>query len=127
VGRRVGLWRPDRAAEIHAAGVSGAGGAGLGRAAPQSLLGAGAAQRAGHRRARLEHTQGNDRLMGRRHGPHPMDAGGLAQRRHRLRSRRQSLAVRQPGRRAGLKRELSCETRQIPPRRALGLRGPRRG
>ena len=27
---------------------------------------------------------GNDRLLGRRHGPHPMDAGSVAPRRHRL-------------------------------------------
>ena len=40
------------------------------------------------------------RLLGRRHGPHPMDAGGLAQRRHRLRRRRPRVAVRQARRRA---------------------------
>ena len=37
-----------------------------------------------HRRSRLEHTGRNARLMGWRDGPHPMDAGSLAQRRHRL-------------------------------------------
>ena len=56
----------------------------------------GTAQRARHRRARLEHADGNARLLGRRHGPHPMDAGGLAQRRPRLRPRRPGVAVRQP-------------------------------
>jgi membrane-bound lytic murein transglycosylase B len=38
------------------------------------LLGTGAAQRAGHRRARLGHTGGDARLLGRRHGAHPVDA-----------------------------------------------------
>ena len=32
-----------------------------------------------HRRARLEHARGNARLLGRRHGSHPVDAGGVAQ------------------------------------------------
>ena len=122
-GVEVGLRRSDGAAEIHAAGVSGAGGAGLGRAAPARLLGEGTAQRAGHRRARLEHADGDARLLGRRHGPHPVDAGGLAQRRPRFRRRRPRLAVRQPGRCAGLDRALPGRARQVPARRALGLRG----
>ena len=41
-------------------------------------------QRAAHRRTRLEHAGGNARLMGRRDGTYPMDAGSLAQCRHRL-------------------------------------------
>ena len=40
--------------------------------------------------------------------------------------RRPGLAVRQPGRRAGLDRALSVRARQVPPRRTLGLRDPRR-
>ena len=48
---------PTMQEKLHAAGVPGAGGAGLGRAAPARLLGTGAAQRAGHRRARLEHAR----------------------------------------------------------------------
>ncbi len=78
------LRRPDRAAALHAAGVSLAGDACLGRAAPPRLLGEGADQRALDRAARLEHAAGDDRLLGRRHGPHPVDAGGLAACRHRL-------------------------------------------
>ena len=48
------------------------------------LLGKRADQRAAHRRSRLEHAGGDARLLGRRDGPHPMDAGSLAQCRHRL-------------------------------------------
>ncbi len=50
----------------------------------RALLGAGAAQRARHHRARLEHAAGDARLLGGRHGPHPMDAGGVAQYGRRL-------------------------------------------
>ena len=127
VGRRIRLRRSAGAAEPHAPGIPGARGAGLGRAAPARLLGAGTAQRAGHRRARLEHAGGDARLLGRRHGAHPMDAGGLAQCRHRLRPGRPRVAVRQPGRCARLDRALSHRARQVPPRRALGLRGARQG
>ena len=41
-------------------------------------------QRAAHRRKRLGDAEGDGRLMGRRDGAHPVDARGLAQRRHRL-------------------------------------------
>ena len=88
VGHRIGLRRSGRPEEPHAAGHPGARRARLGRAAPARLLGAGAAQRARHHRARLEHAAGDARLLGRRHGPHPMDAGGVAQCRRRLRRRR---------------------------------------
>ena len=91
-GIESGLRRSARAEEPHAAGHPVAGGARLGRAAPAHLLGAGAAQRAGHHRARLEHAGGDARLLGRRHGPHPVDAGGLAQLGRRLRRRRPHLA-----------------------------------
>src|SRR5215510_15073538 len=50
------------------------GGDRLGRATPPQLLGSRAAQRPRHHRARLERAQGNDRLVGRRHGPYAMDA-----------------------------------------------------
>ena len=103
--------------------IPGARGAGLGRAAPARLLGAGAAQRAGHHRSRLGQARGDERLLGRRHGPHPMDAGGLAQHGLRLRRRRPRVAVRQARRCARLDRALSGATRQVPARRALGLRG----
>ena len=56
----------------------------LERAAPQSLLGNRADQCAEDRRQGLEHAGGNARLLGRRHGPYAMDAGSLAQCRHRL-------------------------------------------
>ncbi len=50
----------------------------------KDLLGNRTDQRAQDRRSRLEHAGGDARLLGRRHGPHPMDAGGLAQCRLRL-------------------------------------------
>ncbi len=56
----------------------------LERAAPQALLGKRADQRASHRRSRLEHSAGDARLLGRRDGPHPVDARSLAACRHRL-------------------------------------------
>ena len=56
----------------------------LGRAAPPRLLGNRTDQRAAHRGERLGHAEGDGRLMGRRDGAHPMDAGGLAQCRPRL-------------------------------------------
>ena len=86
VGRRIRLRRSAGAAEPHAAGVSIAGGARLERAAPPRLLGDRTDQCAAHRRSRLEHAGGNAGIVGRRDGTHPMDAGGLAQCRHRLRS-----------------------------------------
>ena len=48
------------------------------RAAPARLLGSRIAQRADHRRSRLGASLRHDRLLGRRHGSHPVDAGGLA-------------------------------------------------
>ena len=121
VGRRVRLWRSAGAAEPYAAGVSLAGGARLERAAPQGLLGNRADQRAENRRSRLEHAGGDARLLGRRDGPYPVDAGSLAQCRHGLRQRRPGVAVRQARRCARLQRALSGQSRQISPRRALGL------
>ncbi len=44
----------------------------------------GIAQRVGHHRARLEQARGDARLLGRRHGTYPVDAGGVAQCRPRL-------------------------------------------
>ncbi len=44
----------------------------------RELLGSRTAQRAHHRRPRLGAARRHDRLLGRRHGPHPMDAGGVA-------------------------------------------------
>ena len=41
-------------------------------------------QRADHRSTRLEHAGRHGRLVGRRHGPHPVDAGSLAACRDRL-------------------------------------------
>ena len=59
-------------------------GARLERAAPPRLLGERTDQRAEDRRSRLEHAGGDAGLLGRRDGPHPVDAGSLAQCRHRL-------------------------------------------
>ena len=84
LGHRVDLRRSAGEAEPLAAGVSLARGARLGRAAPARLLGNRADQCAAHRRKRLGHPEGHGRLMGRRDGPYPMDAGGLAQCRPRL-------------------------------------------
>ena len=58
--------------------------AGLERAAAQDLLGNRTHQCAEDRRQGLGHARRHARLMGRRDGPHPMDAGSLAQYRHRL-------------------------------------------
>jgi membrane-bound lytic murein transglycosylase B len=52
-------------------------------------------QRVEDRRPRLGHAGGNARILGRRHGPYPVDAGSLAQCRHGLRQGRPRLAVRQ--------------------------------
>ena len=52
----------------------------------------------------------HDRLLGRRHGPHPMDAGGVAQHGRRLRPRRPRHAVRQARRFAGRHRALSASS-----------------
>ena len=123
VGHGVGLRRRGGEPQAHAADPAGAIGAGLGRAAPARLLGAGAPQRAGDRRARLGGARRDDRLVGRRHGPHPMDAGGVAQHGRRLQRRRSHLAVRASRRRAGRHRAVPAATRQISPRRGLGLRG----
>ena len=68
----------------HAAGHSLARGAGLGRAAPSHLLGRRAHPRADHRAARHGYPRADDRFLGRRHGSHAMDAGGVAQRWYRL-------------------------------------------
>ena len=67
VGHGVRLRRRGGEPQAHAPGDSGARGAGLGRAAPARLLGAGAAQRARHRRARL----GQRRAKWSAHGPAP--------------------------------------------------------
>ena len=85
-GIEIGLRRSGCAEEPHAARDPGARRARLGRAAPPRLLGTGTAQRAGDHRPRVEHARGNARLLGRRHGPYPVDAGGMAQCRARLRS-----------------------------------------
>ena len=123
VGHGVVVRRRGDQHEIHAAGDPGAGGAGLGRAAPARLLGSRAAQRADHRRSRLGAALRHDRLLGRRHGPHPMDAGSVAAHGRRLRPRRPRHAVRQARRFACRHRALSARARQISPRRSLGLRG----
>ncbi len=65
----------------------------------------------------------HDRLLGRRHGPYPVDAGGVAAHGRRLRPRRPHHAVRQARRFARRHRALSGRARQIPARRSLGLRG----
>ncbi len=109
--------------EIHAADHPGAGGAGLARSAPPPLLGSRTGARAGHRRPRLGQAVADDRLLGRRHGPHPMDAGGLAEHGRRLRPRRPRHALRQARRRARRHRALSGRARPLSPRRGLGLRG----
>ena len=67
---------------------------GLARPAPPPLLGSGARARADHRRARLGQAIADDRLLGRRHGPHPMDARGLVEDGRRLRPRWPCHAVR---------------------------------
>ena len=95
--------------------------AGLERAAPPRLLGNRTDQRAEDRRPRLGHAGGNARLLGRRDGPYPVDAGSLAQCRHGLRQGRPRLAVRQTRRCAGLQRALSGQSRQVSSRRTLGL------
>jgi len=69
----------------HAADIPRAHGTGLERTAPPRLLGNRTDQRAADRRPRLEHPGGNAGFLGRRDGPHPVDARGLAQRRHGLR------------------------------------------
>ena len=120
-GIESGVRRSDRGQEPHAAGLLVARHAGLGRAAPARLLGKRTDQCAHHRAARLEHAGRNGRLLGRRHGPHPMDAGGVAARRHGLQQRRQDFAVRPARRRARIDRALFRRARQISPRRALGL------
>ena len=125
VGHRVDLRRSGREAEPLAPDLPGACGAGLGRAAAARLLGNRAHQRAAHRGKGLGHAKGDGRLMGRRDGPHPVDAGGLAQRRHRLRWRWQGQPARQAGRCARQQREVSRQSRKVSARRALGLRGPR--
>ena len=51
----------------------------LGRAAPALILGTGTPQRARHCAARLGRPAGNGRVVGGRDGPHPVDAGGVAQ------------------------------------------------
>ena len=84
MGRRVRLRRSPGAAEPYAADLPLAGRARLERAAQKTLLGKRADQRAAHRRSRLGHARGDARLMGRRDGPYPMDAGSLAASRHRL-------------------------------------------
>ena len=53
VGHGDGLWRRGAEPEAHAARIPGAGGARLGRTSAALLLGAGTAERYGHRRARL--------------------------------------------------------------------------
>ena len=78
------LRRSAGAEEPHAAGHSLAGDAGMGRAAAAQILGNRADQRADHHSAGLEHAGGNGRLVGGRHGPHPMDARSLAPCRPRL-------------------------------------------
>ena len=88
VGHRVRLRRSRRAAERDASDLPLARRAGVGRSTPPQILGTGADQRAAHRRARLVDPGGDARLLGRRHGPHPMDAGGLAQHGHGLQRRR---------------------------------------
>ena len=94
VGHGVGVRRRCDKHQIHAPGHSRAGGAGLGRAAPARLLGAGAPQRARHHRARMGQRERNGRLMGRRHGSHAVDAGGLAQHGRRRQRRWPDLALR---------------------------------
>ena len=127
-GTLLALWgvesayrRSAGAAEPYAAGVSVAGGTGLERAAPPGLLGNRTDQRAEDRRSRLGHAGGDARLLGRRDGPYPVDAGSLAQCRHGLRQGRKGVAVRKARRRARLQRALSGQSRQISPRRTLGL------
>ena len=93
----------------------------LERAAPPRLLGNRTDQRPEDRRSRLGHAGGDARLVGRRDGAYPVDAGSLAQCRHGLRQGRQGVAVRQARRRARLQRALSGQPRQISPRRTLGL------
>ena len=122
-GIEFGLWRPRCAEEPHAADHSVARGARLGRAAPARLLGAGTAQRAGADREGLGQAGGDERLLGRRDGAHPVDAGSLASRRLRLRRRWPRHAVRQARRCPRLDRALFRQPRPLSPRRALGLRG----
>ena len=120
-GASIRLWRSAGAAEPHAAGISLARRACLERAAPQSLLGNRADQRVEDRRPRLEHAGRNARLLGRRDGAYPVDAGSLAQCRDGLRQGRPGVAVRQARRCARLQRALFGQPRQISPRRTLGL------
>ena len=126
VGHGVLLRRRHRQSEIHAAGDPGARRARLGRAAAAYLLGSRTAQRAHHRRSRLGEARRHDRLLGRRHGPHPMDAGGVAAHGRRLRPRRPRHALRQAGRFTRRHRALSGRARRISARRGLGLRGQTR-
>ena len=101
VGDRVRLRRPRRADAAPCVPIFPSLAAlAWGEAAPPQILGTGADQRAAHRRARLVDAGGDARLLGRRHGSHPMDAGGLAQHGHGLRRRRPRVAVRPARRRA---------------------------
>ena len=84
-------WSPTR---TYAPGHSRACRARLGRAAAPPRLGAGASQRARHHPARLGHAEGDDRLMGRRHGSYAVDARGLAEYGRRFQRQRQDLAFR---------------------------------
>ena len=61
-----------------------AGDARLGRAAPAHILGVRADQCAHRHSEWLEHARRDERLLGRRHGPYPVDAGGLVASRRRL-------------------------------------------
>ena len=94
-----------------------------GERAPARLLGSRTAQRAHHRRSRLGKARRDDRLLGRRHGPHPMDAGSVAAHGRRLQPRRPDDAVRRSRRFARRHRALSGRARRLPARRGLGLRG----
>ena len=79
----------------HAACHSVAGDARLGRTAPPRLLGTANSINALIIVQRGWATpEADDRFVGRRHGPYPMDAGGVAPCRHRLRRRRPYFAVR---------------------------------
>jgi len=117
-GHRVRLWRPDRAEE-HMRPVIPPRRPRLGRATPPRLLGAGTDQCVAYHRTWLVDAIGDARLMGRRHGPYPMDARSMAQHRSRLRRRWPRVAVRLAATRWP-PRALSRPARQIPPRRTLG-------
>ena len=83
-GRGVDLRRPARAEEPHAAVIPSLATLARGEPRRRDILG-GRTDQCAHRHSEwLEHARRDERLLGRRHGPYPVDAGGLVASRRRL-------------------------------------------